>query len=102
MVADVSQVATDGPTWDTVTVTTTVHVAGHSWWLRIRPVAGGEPQLGFIDGDDILAALKRAGVKIAKDATILQTHQLRVDHATGGLIAFDVHNDVLFVLDPED
>ena len=53
--------------------------------------------LGAIEGAKVLAAIE-ASAGLELDGAVFDTNALRVDPATGDLIAFDAHHHLLFAL----
>ena len=71
-----------------------------SRWIRARLDGKGGVSLGEIDGDAILAALRKTGARI--DGDVFQTPRLKVDLTSGGIFTYDTHHGVLYALTPQD
>lgn len=74
-------------------------LSGHSSLVRIRVDKAGRPTLRFIDGADLHAALRKAGMPIR--SSLLTMSGLWLD-ATGGLLTYDQQNEVVFSVRPLD
>ncbi len=71
-----------------------------SRWIRARLDGKGGVSLGEIDGEAILAALRKAGARL--DGGVFQTPRLKVDLTSGGILTYDTHHGVLYALAPQD
>jgi hypothetical protein len=96
-----SVVYTDADAYGNRTVTDSWHSAGdRPRWIRLRPDGRGGLDIGEIDGDDVLEALKKLGAKLEFD-NLFVTPRLRVDYSSKGIVAYETSNDLLFVLEPK-
>ena len=83
----------------TGTMVTSFYAGDRARWVRIR-VDGDTVHVGEISDDDMLAALRAAGARLS--GGILRTARATVDYATGGLEAYEGHNDLWFRILPLD
>lgn len=71
-------------------------VGDRSRLVRIRLDGKGGATLGEVSGAALRAALAPQGFELASD--LLGTALLRIDHVTGGLLAYDKHHEIVYGL----